>query len=192
MWIRSRSRSSTAGEPARTAASRRGHPACLENGRIGQPRIAGRPGDASPVGVAAVDRRLDEARGDDRASDGPGARVVCGAGHARGDERRRALAVGGLLAGEVAGDCLDRGAQRRGRRAPGRDLGGARRPGCQDEDGVVRARVAVDRELVPGSDGGGSEKAPQDSRARRRHRSGRPTASSPSAGGSSRPPWRCR
>ena len=63
-----------------------------------------------------MDRGLDQRARDDGAGDRAGIGVVGGPGHLAGEQRRRALAVGGLLAGEVAGDGLDRRGERR--RAP--------------------------------------------------------------------------
>ena len=105
--------------------------------------------DPAPVRVAAVDRGLDERRADD----GPGHRsrvgVVGGARDLAGDQRGGALAVGRLLAGELAGHGLDREAQlaRLARAlADRRRAGGAR---GEQEHRVVGGRVAVDAQLVP-------------------------------------------
>ena len=121
----------------------------LEDRRVGEPRVAGGAGDPAPVRVAAVDRGLDEAARDDRPGDGPRLGVVDRAGHLAGDERRRALAVRRLLAGEVAGDGLDRRPSVARLRVPASTARAARGPGREQEDRVVRARVAVDAQLVP-------------------------------------------
>ena len=67
------------------------------------------PGDPAPVRVPAVDRRLDQRRRDHGAGDRARVGVVGGPGDLAGEQRGGALAVGRLLASEVAGDRLDRG-----------------------------------------------------------------------------------
>ena len=73
--------------------------------------VADGHGDAAPVGIRAVDGRLEQVARDH----GPGCRasvdVVAATADGAGDERGRALAVGGLLPGQRAGHGLDGAAQ---------------------------------------------------------------------------------
>ena len=167
-------------------------PGRLEDRGIGQSRVAGRTRDPAPVRVAAVGRRLDEAGRDDRAGHGPRLGVVGRTGHHGRDQRRGALAVGGLLPGEVAGDGLDRRPEDRGladcRRGPApprtpRTRGRTRCRWCS-----CRRRRSAGPRCAPRR----AAAVPTASRARRPRRSARPRASWPSAGGSSRRPSRCR
>ena len=153
--------SSTAGEPARAAASSAGSPAASRTARIGQPALPGGARDAAPVRVAAVGRGLDQARRDDRPGDRPGLGIVAGAADpavmsvvapspSAACWRARSRATASIAAPSAPRP-----------RGPGLDRRRPRRPGGEDEDRVVGARVAVDRELVPGPRGGRPEQAPQ-------------------------------
>ena len=162
MAMRSRSGSSAAGVPPRANRLVLGQPGRLEDRGIGQARVAGRTRDPAPVGVAAVGGRLDQARRDDRSGHGPGIGVVGRAGHLGRDERRGPLAVRGLLPREIARHGLDGGAEHGRLGRPGLGRRRRRRPRRQHEHRVVRPRVAVDRELVPGPRRGRPQQAPQD------------------------------
>ena len=150
MAIRSVLVSSAAGRAGPGRRLGRVEPGRLEDRALGERRVARGAGDPAPVRVPAVDRGLDQRRRDHRPGDGARVGVVGGAGDLARDERRGALAVGGLLAREVARDGLDGGPERGPGRGVGRRVG---RPGLarrEQEHGVVGAGVAVDRELVPG------------------------------------------
>ena len=121
--IRIAAGSTAAGWPARARAPRGRQARGLERRRLGDDRVPRGAGDAAPVRVAAVDRGLDERARHDGPGDRAGVGIVGRAGDLAGDERRGALAVGGLLAGEVAGDGLDR----RGERGARAVVGGRRR-----------------------------------------------------------------
>ena len=160
--IRSRSRVEHGRGAGTGRRLRRGQAARLEDGRVGQPGVAGGARDAAPVRVAAVDRGLDQAGRHDRPRHGPRLGVVPRAGHRGSDERRwrprRRPPAGG------PGRARPPRSRRRATPAavePGLDRRGRRRPGRQDEDRVVGARVAVDRELVPGPRRGRPEQAPE-------------------------------
>ena len=152
----------------RRPACRRARPPRPATGRRprARPRSARRALPAAPAirpqfgsrPWAAALTRLDEmtARATARAS--ASSRAPCDRG---GDQRRGPFAVGGLLAGEVAGDRLDGGAEGRRLRRAGARPARPRRAGRQHEDRVVGARVAVDRQLVPGPRRGGPQQAPQ-------------------------------
>ena len=150
-------RASSGGSPAasRTAASAsRAFPAAP----------AMRPQFGSRPWAAALTRLLT----DDRARDGPGLGVVACARDLARDERRGALAVGRLLAGQVAGDRLDAPRRARRPRRPGADRRRARGAGREDEDRVVGARVAVDRSWFQVRAAAGRRSAPEDGRLDRR------------------------
>ena len=102
--------------PARAVASVGGRPAASRTAASASRALPAAPAIRPQFGSrpwAAALTRLDEttARATARASASSRA-----PGHGRGDERRGALAVGRLLAGEVARDRLD--GARRGRRRP--------------------------------------------------------------------------
>jgi hypothetical protein len=122
--IRRMAGSRVTGLPPRSAASAGLRPAADEDGCVGQMAVAGRRRDPAPVGVAAVGRGLDQRAADHRPGDRPGIGVVDCARHLAGQQGRGALAVGSLLAGEIAGDTLRRpgpaGAPRRSRPGSGR------------------------------------------------------------------------
>ena len=128
----------------------------LELFLVGQAGVAGGSGHAAPVGVAAVDRGLEEAAADDGPGHGARVVVILGAADLAGDQGRGPFAVGGLLPGERPRHRLDGAAQRGRRRGPGLHRRRARRARSEQEDRVVGAGVAVDTELVPGplDDGG--------------------------------------
>ena len=113
-------------------------------------RVPGRAGDPTPVRVATVHRGLDQRARRDRAGDGARIGVVGGTRDLDREERRCALAIGGLLPREVAGDRFDRPTQHvgGGRREP--DRRPAQRAGGEHEHRVVGRGIPVDRELVPG------------------------------------------
>src|SRR5262249_44625048 len=131
------------------------------NGRSGEGRVAGRGGDPAPVRIAAVDRGLDQAAADHLTSDSPRLRVVGGAADLAREQRRGARARGGLRAGERARARLDRADE--GLEGWGPCLEGRRAAstGGEQEHRVVRARVAVDGELVPGALDDWSQDRPQ-------------------------------
>ena len=204
---RRRRRRTRGGRRSRSGASRdRARPGCRHGpsrpprtGRPprGRPRSASRALPAAPAirpqfgsrPWAAALTRLDEttARATARASASSRA-----PGHRGRDERAGPLAVGRLLAREVARDRLDGGAEDAGgRRAGPRPA----RPPTPRTRGRRRCRSCSCRRRPRAGPRSAPRPAgawPTAPRARRSRRSARPTASSPSAGGSSRRPWRRR
>ena len=179
----------------RHAAARRrpGRPAASRTAASARRALPAAPAIRPQFGSRPWAAALTRLRRDDRPGDGPRLGVVGRAGHLAGDQRRGALAVGGLLAGEVAGDRLDRGAERDGRRrCRPRPARPRRRPDARTKTvsfvlvspstlSWSQVRAAAGRSSPRGRLGLDGRVGQHDRRA-----------SSPSAGGSSRRPWRSR
>lgn len=116
----------------------------------GGARLADGHGHAAPVGVVAVDSRLDERGVRDGSRGGIGVGRRGGARHVHGDEARGALAVGGHLAREVLAHGFERLLEAGERRRARMEGNGARRGAAigEQEARVVRGRIGIDRDLV--------------------------------------------